>query len=280
MRSKSGGGGGYGKTRKRRTNAGIEQELVLELELELEQGDEVAAEREPTPEERLTGTVTSVERHPRRAGRYKLHVNDKWAIDVQEDVLLKHGLWKGLEIDATTAAVVVEDVGRHAAWSDAVIYIGRKPCAIREVKLYLKRKGYEQPLIQYAVDRLIESGYADDAAFASQFAEHRIRSDRKGRRWVQQELQQKGVKRETVQEALAGIDPEEELNAARELAAKRWVLMKGATLDKRRKLMAFLLRRGYPGGMVNGIVRELAASDQQPDDFDEEVWVEEGDLDH
>lgn len=233
-----------------------------------------SGQEEKTP---IEGVVTAVERHPKKANRYHVYINEELAFTVHEDVLIKHRIMRGHHIDSGEAELIAAEEERHATWADALTYMGRKPRALREVKIYLKRKGHSETLAEEAVKRLEEQGYADDAQFAQQWAEHRMIEQRKGRRWVQQELQHKGVKRELIQEALAQVDPQEELAAARHLAQKRWSSMQGAPADKRRKLMAFLLRRGYSGSLVSGIIRDLLAAEDA--DGMEDNWEPELEMD-
>lgn len=242
-------------------------------DLEMPSEELLPHEEQKTP---IEGMITAVERHPRKANRYQVYINEALAFTVHEDVLVEYRLFRGQSIDAATALAIQAEVKRHAAWSDALAYMGRRPRALREVKLYLKRKGHGESDCEAAVQRLEEQGYANDAQFASQMAEHRMLEQRKGRRWVQQELQQKGVKRDVIQEALTQVTPEEEQEAARQLAERRWQSMSGAPQDKRRKLAAFLMRRGYAASMVNGILRELMAN--EPADESEEMWEPEEDM--
>lgn len=222
---------------------------------------------------RKNGVVTAVERHSKKANMYLVYIEDELAFTIHEDVLIMHRLFKGQVIDASLAEQITADAERQSAWSAAVAYIGRRPRALREVKLYLKRKGHQESLIEEALKRLEDNGYVDDAQFAVQMAEYRIIEQRKGRRWVQQELQQKGVKREVIQEALAQVDPEEEQAAASQLAQKRWASMQGEPADKRRKLMAFMMRRGYSGSLVTSIIRDLM-SREMASTIDEDWQVE------
>ncbi|MDF2814329.1 MAG: RecX family transcriptional regulator [Paenibacillus sp.] len=221
------------------------------------------------------GVVTAVERHPKKAKMYLVYIEDELAFTIHEDVLIMHRLFKGQEIDSSLAEQITVDAERQRAWAEAVAYIGRRPRALREIKVYLKRKGHQESLIEEALKRLEDNGYVDDAQFAAQMAEHRIISQRKGRRWVQQELQQKGVNREVIQEALAQVGPEEEQAAASQLAQKKWASMQGEPADKRRKLMAFMMRRGYSGSLVSTIIRDLLSREEVQ--AMEEEWQAETD---
>ncbi|MDF2927244.1 MAG: RecX family transcriptional regulator [Paenibacillaceae bacterium] len=208
------------------------------------------------------GLITAVERQKRSKHRYNLFVDGDYAFSVHEDILVKHRLLKGEHIDRTRMESIVQDDERHQAYLEAIRYIGRRPRSHKEVKLHLKEKGYEPDRIAEILERLQSERYLDDEAFAKLWTEHRIVSQRKGRRWVQMELADKGVDEGDIARALGGIDPEEEYAGAWELGRKKWRTTGGELLERKRKVMAFLLRRGYSNELVSRVLRELAAGNE------------------
>lgn len=214
------------------------------------------------------GVITSVERQKGNKHRYNLFIDGEYAFSVHEDIMIKHRLIKGESVEPDEIAVIVRDDERHQAYLEAIRYIGRRPRALKEVKLHLKEKGYEPDRIVETVERLVAERYLDDETFAKLWTEHRIVSQRKGRRWVEMELSQKGVDDGDIASALGGIDPEEEYAGARETGRKKWRITGGELPDRKRKVMAFLLRRGYSNELVSRVVRELAAGgdEEEADD--------------
>jgi len=204
--------------------------------------------------------ITQVEKHKTKAHRYHIFVDGRFAFSVHEDVMVKFRLTKGAEIDADAAAAAVAEDERLRCYHEAVRYVGRQPRAAQEVQQHLLGKGYEEEGAAEAVRRLKEQGYVDDRQFAQQWTEFRVRSQKKGKRWVQQELKEKGVDKEHIAEALAGMDEETEYAGAYELARKKWASSANAELPARkRKLAAFLLRRGYTFSIVNRVLAALQA---------------------
>jgi len=228
---------------------------------------------------KMPGTViTAVERHPKQAGRYLIYLDGEPAITVHEDVLIKHRLLKGERIDAERLKQAVADEEQQRAWSDALKQVGRRPRSEKEVRHYLRRKGYAPPLIDAVVDRLKRDRYLDDAEFAAQWTEQRIYSQKKGRGWVKRELQQKGVSSTVIRRTLDRIPAEEEERLAFETGVKKWNASTGSMPDKKRKTAAFLLRRGYASAIVGKVIRRIAeqypvSSDVDADD--ENGWFDD-----
>lgn len=223
--------------------------------------------------------ITAVERHPRTAGRYMIFLDGQHALTVYEDVLIKHRLFKGERVEADKLRCVQEDEEQQKAWSDALKHVGRRPRSEKEVRQFLKRKEYAEPLADRIIQRLKEQKYLNDADFAALWTEQRIYSQRKGSRWVKQELQLKGVAPATIQEALGQVPPDEEERICFELGLKKWKLTSGSSQDKKRKTAAFLMRRGYSASIVGKAVRRIvdtaADEDDRSDDSDTWDWPEE-----
>jgi len=214
-------------------------------------------------------TVTMVEQQKRSKRRYNIYVDDEYAFAVHEDIMLKHQLLKGAIIDAAKIVEVTHAEERHAAYLRALRLLGRRPHARKELERKLKEAECESAAIEHALDKLAGEGYVDDDSFAKQFAEHRVNFSRKGRLFIRQELKQKGVGKDAIAQAMDELDSEAEYEAALVLACRKWNGTRGEKLDKKRKTMAFLLRRGFPQSIVQRALREaerLAAENVDPDD--------------
>jgi len=202
--------------------------------------------------------ITSVEMQKRNKRRYNIFVDEVFAFSVHEDIMIKHRLLKGEYVDPERTAEVVQDEERHEIYMKALRLVGRRPHARKELERKLRERGYEAEMIDWACSRLQEENYVNDEEFARQLTEQRIYSQRKGRNLVKEELRQKGVAKELVQEALGAVDPEEELAGALKVAETKWRQSSGSFIDRKRKTAAFLLRRGYTSGIVSKALAQVA----------------------
>lgn len=138
----------------------------------------------------------------------------------------------------------------------------------------LGRREFADGVVEPVLDRLVEVGLLDDAAFAEQWVGSRHRHRGLGRRALADELRRKGVDGETAGVALDELAPEDERTKARELVDRRL-----PSLDRIepaaavRRLVGMLARKGYSGGMAYEVVREAVADrnaetvpDAEPDD--------------
>jgi regulatory protein len=112
-------------------------------------------------------------------------------------------------------------------------------------------------------------GLVDDEAFARSWVQSRQAGKALARRALAQELRRKGIDDEVAREALAEVDPADELESARLLVRRRLRTVSRLERDTAvRRLTGMLARKGYPAGVCFRVVREeLDALGHDTDDL-------------
>jgi len=215
--------------------------------------------------------ITKVEQDRSERHRYLIYVNNDQAepmMSIHEDLMIKFRLWKGREIHADELRQIAEEDTQHRAYALALTYLGAKPRTNYEIARYLARKGIEEQAAEHAIKRLEAERYVDDASYASRFTKERLRYQMKGRMLLQQELRMRGIAKETAREAIDQLDAEEETAVAIRAACKKWPYIKGEQIDRKRKLAAFLLRRGFPNGAVKTAIQAAIEQEELEEDWE------------
>lgn len=136
----------------------------------------------------------------------------------------------------------------------------------KELHDALAAKGVPEAITVEVLERFGDVGLVDDASFAQAWVEsgqRRLRS----RRGIAQELGRKGIDKEIAGEALAAVDDEAELAAARELASKRLRSLASQPREvARRRLAGVLARRGFSAGVVTRVVSETTGATEWASD--------------
>ena len=134
-------------------------------------------------------------------------------------------------------------------------FIGYRPRAVAEVTRKLHSLHFNDRIVEKVVERLSEQSILDDKRFASQWVEERSNSKPRGRKLLENELHQKGVQSEIIQQALGSINSNGlALKAAHEYARK---LQKIEWVAFRQKLSGFLMRRGFEYSEILPIVKNV-----------------------
>lgn len=195
-------------------------------------------------------------------------------VTVHEDTLVSLRLLKGRWLAPEEWERLQREEALEDAYRAALSMLERKARTSRELSDALKRKGYDADIIRSCVDRLFARRVLDDSAYARRFAEQRVTSQRKGRRLIRQELLQRGITKEDVDQALEQLDENAERDSAFALARKKWPQTKGDRRERKMKLAAFLLRRGYPNRIVRSAVDRVMAELEEREIPDGADWAD------
>jgi regulatory protein len=137
-----------------------------------------------------------------------------------------------------------------------------------ELATVLRRKGIPDDAAEQVLGRFTEVGMIDDALFARMWVTSRHRGKGLAGRALSQELRRKGVADEQVAEAVATLEPEQELATARALVERRLRATAGLPTEARvRRLAGMLARKGYPAGLAYRVVKEALAVEGESADL-------------
>ena len=210
------------------------------------------------------GRITDLAQQAHDAERLNVFLDGAFAFGLSREVALREGLRLGDELDPARVAALraADDVAK--ATSNALALLARRPRSEREVRDRLRQKGYAPEAIDAAVAKLAGWRYLDDADFARYWVENRAAHQPRGRRLLEQELRHKGVARDTVKETIAEADLDEQ-TAALDLARKKLRSYAGQEPPVvRRRLAAYLARRGYGWDVARPVLDRLLG--EHPDE--------------
>jgi regulatory protein len=204
--------------------------------------------------------ITALEPQARDPDRYNLSLDGRFALGLDAAVVLAEGLSVGAELSDEDVERLRSREDERRLFDAAVRFLAPRPRSRAEVRRRLLRPHPKRPVptpdaVERILDRLQEMELLDDRQFADFWVENRERFSPRSARALGQELRQRGVARETVEEV-----SEPERDEERALAAGRQRLRGMAGLDYetfRARLGGFLLRRGFGYSVVRTTLRTL-----------------------
>jgi regulatory protein len=209
-------------------------------------------------------TLTGLAPDPRQPGYRLVEVDRGRFASLPGDALdaLPLPLRPGVELSAAVLARLQELADVEAASRAALRALAMRGRARRDLRRRLIQKQHPPRAVDEALARLDAQGLLDDRRFAVEYAARHAARGRGPARLVA-DLQRQGVDRAVadtaVGEALAeeGIDPDHALRAVAARRASQLAALPPAV--RRRRLLAYLGRRGYGGAQVKELVEELLA---------------------
>jgi len=207
-------------------------------------------------------TISALVPDARRAGTVKVEVEGRLMWTVAQEVVEREGLREGQVLDEQLAERLEQAADEEAAVRTALRSLERRPFARRDLSRRLVRKGHPAEAVEAALDRVDTMGLLDDAAFAEQYAQSKARRGQGPRRLLH-DLRGLGVADEVASEAVRlTFPPGYDLGpVVQQLASKRAAqLGQLAPAVKRRRLLAYLARRGFGGSEALEAVKGVVAA--------------------
>lgn len=205
--------------------------------------------------------ITGIVESPRKDGRYVVEADGKPYVTVSLDIIDRLRLRVGASLGDADAAALERAAAALQTYDRALNLLAFQPRSARDLKRRLVQKGEPAEQVDGAIERLVAQGFVDDAQFARQLARSKVASQGASKRRLQQEMFKRGVAREVGDEAIAEVWEEEQVDEGalvEEVARKKLrTLLKLDADARRRRLYAFLARRGYDGEVIRRAMRAV-----------------------
>jgi regulatory protein len=206
--------------------------------------------------------LTGLAPDPRRPDYRLVEVDRGRFASLPADALIGLGLVVGSEIGPRVFARLQELADLEGAHRAALRALARRAHARHDLRRRLLQKQHPPAAVDGALARLAAQGLLDDTRFARDYAGAKAtRGGGRGSARLIRDLLAQGVERRVVEEAVraaladAGVD---ESTAVRAVAEKRAQQLSGLPAPvRKRRLAAFLARRGFQGPEVRAIVEAL-----------------------
>ena len=201
--------------------------------------------------------VTGITPHPRAPGRLVVEVDGARFATVSAAAVQVLDLEEGKRLTDDEVSNLAYEADVEAAHRVAIRMLSTRPRSVHEVLRRLRERGHNPSAAAKAVGRLEESGLLNDAEFAEHFV--RVRGPKGyGAPRLLRDLLARGVERRVAERAIdAGFEHEgvRRADQVRQLLEKKAALVRDLPPDtQRRRLLAYLERRGFRGRDVSELV--------------------------
>lgn len=189
--------------------------------------------------------------------RYNIFFDEKYAFSVDEDVLIKHGLKKGMELDEFAISEIGYQDDIRKAYNTAIQYLSRRMRTEKEVRQYLAEKEMDGTIIQEVIHKLYEYQFLNDQEFALAYVRTLMNTTDKGSGIIRSELKEKGISEDIIELAMREYPYEAEFDAAHKLCVKFVEKNKrDSSKIMKQKLEQLLFRKGYPMDIIQAAIAD------------------------
>ncbi len=205
--------------------------------------------------------ITAIDPDPRRPEAVRVEIDGVRFGSITREVAAREGLVVGQPVDAELQERLGAAADVEAAFRTVLRALEVRSYARADLGRRLRRKGHAAASVEAALARAVELGLLDDGAFARTYVETRAARGR-GPSRLTRDLLTMGVERSLIDRVVAAQWPEGSDRSAVPLALARKRVSQLGSLPrqtKRRRLVAYLARRGFTGREVTEIVDQVVS---------------------
>lgn len=184
--------------------------------------------------------ITAITPQVKDKDRCNIYVDGRFYCGLKLETALAHRLKAGQHVDLAELDAIQAENETSQALDKAMTHLSASMKTEKQVRDYLKKKGYVDAVCDQVLEKLRGYGFVDDAEYCAQY----IRSvgKDKGARLIALELKKRGVDERTAEEALAGLEGEED--AAAKVLSK-YMKNREFTRENLAKAYRHLMSKGF-----------------------------------
>jgi regulatory protein len=185
-------------------------------------------------------TITDITPQVKSASRCNIFLDGEFFCGMSLETVMKNRLKVGSRVDERTLERIQLESEMHTALDKAMTYLSGSVKSEKQVKDYLKEKGFTLPVVNEVCEKLNEYGFLNDGYYAQRYVESY--ATKKGVRLIRTELRRKGLKEEDVDEAISELGDQSDAALA---IAEKYMRGKEPDMKNVQKLYRHLLSKGF-----------------------------------
>ena len=169
---------------------------------------------------------------------FPLYRQEMEAYRLEEDCVIPEDVWQE----------ICEEILSKRAKKRALYLLQKQDRTRKELLSRILRDGYPEEIAKQAVESMEAYGYINDRHYAEVYI--RYHQEKLSRTMLRRKLEEKGVDRDVIEEALEAEYESDEEQMIRNLLVKRHFDPEKADAKERQKTYAFLMRKGFPQDLI------------------------------
>lgn len=197
--------------------------------------------------------ITAITPQIKDKRRCNIYIDGRFCCGLTLETAVKNRLKVGECVSPERLAEMQLESEKNTAFDKALAHISATQKTEKQIRDFLKSKGYLDAVADYVTEKMRAYRFLDDGAYAESYVENA--SARKGNRLIRMELKQKGVSETDIANALEKLNEEDEKQTALSILQK---YMRGKTADTATLQKAFrhVMSKGFDYETVKSALRE------------------------
>ena len=186
--------------------------------------------------------------------KFKVYVDEQFAFMLYKGELLRFHIVAGEEISKETMDKINQEIILKRVRLRAMHLLNQMDRTEQQLRTKLKQNGYTDYMIDQALAYVKSFGYINDSGYTERFIMSRMK--KKSKKEIYAALCQKGIDKETIDQALEECYAEEdEKEAIKDLIRKKRFDVENADYKEKEKIYAYLMRKGFSYESVRQVLQ-------------------------
>lgn len=211
-------------------------------------------------EVKVLNEITAITPQVKDKTRCNIYVDGRFCCGLTLEATVKNRLRVGQIITPEKLSAIQLESEKNTAFDKALTHLSATRKTEKQIREYLRGKGYLDGVIDYAVEKLRGYNFLNDGEYAEAYVESVAK--RKGGRLIRMELRGKGVSDAEIDAAMDGLDEESQTEAAKALLHK-YMRGKSADVQTLQKAYRYLMSKGFDYEVAKAALSSLGELEEE-----------------
>lgn len=203
------------------------------------------------------GIITKIEAQKKNNYRVNIYVDEKFFMAIYKELVFTFNLKKGQEIDPNYLKNILDDEMYMKAKNKALNILSKASQSEKQIKQKLS-KDFDEDTIDRVLKFLQKYKFVDDEDLANRIVSTNVNLNKYGKNKIKQNLYNKGIDKNIIEQAIDEIDSDKELENAFYLAKKRYERVKNEDSRKAyQKIGNHLAYKGFNYDIIKKVLNKL-----------------------
>lgn len=216
---------------------------------------------ESTSDLTLPIQITDIRIQKKNRNRHSLYHEKEFLVGVSSKTLVDLSLQKGVILTPSLFKQIEQAEHYNAIKEASFRYLGRRDHASFEIKQKLKKKGFDEDIIEHVLEELSDKGFLNDQHFSLKFITEKSELNQWGRKKIESELYKKGIQQKTIQETLNSFFDnlsQDQICLDLVIKRKRHFLREEDPYKRKMKIYNYLAGRGFTSADIKKAMPKIA----------------------
>ena len=202
--------------------------------------------------------ITDITPQVKDKERCNIYVDGRFYCGLKLETAVRHRLKAGQHIELSALDEIQLENEQSQALDKAMTHLTHSIKTEKEMRDFLKKKGYVDAVADAVLEKLKEYGLVDDDEYCRQYAASAGKS--KGARLIAYELKRRGAAEDSIGRALSDLTGEEEAASA---ALKKYMRGREFTKENLSKAYRHLMSKGFGYETAKAALASLGADEEE-----------------